>query len=94
MADATDSKSVGGNPMRVRLSPRASSRHDFAATTPNLTPSVGEIRSARCNAAGHPANVKMDPHGVSEQNPVGIAEFRSGRWRALEYADMSVPPSP
>lgn len=31
--------------------------------------------------------VKMDPHGVSEQNPRGIAEFRSGRWRAMMTFD-------
>ena len=32
-------------------------------------------------------DVKMDPHGISEQSPVGIAEMRSGRWRALMTFD-------
>ena len=32
-------------------------------------------------------SVKMYPHGVSEENPRGIAEFRSGRWRAMMTFD-------
>lgn len=31
--------------------------------------------------------VRMDPGGVSEENPVGIAQMRSGRWRALMTFD-------
>ena len=31
--------------------------------------------------------VKTDPHDVSESNPRGIAEMRSGRWRALMTFD-------
>ena len=30
---------------------------------------------------------RLDPHGVSEENPYGAAEFRFGRWRAFNTFD-------
>jgi len=34
-----------------------------------------------------PSGVHMDPHGVSEANPHGVAEMRNGRWRAFMTFD-------
>ncbi len=34
--------------------------------------------------------VRMDPHGVSEQHPTGVAEMRNGRWRAFMTFDGKV----
>jgi hypothetical protein len=34
--------------------------------------------------------VRADPHGVSEEHPKGIAEMRSGRWRAFMTFDGKV----
>ena len=31
--------------------------------------------------------VRLDPHGVSEENPYGVAEMRIGRWRAFNTFD-------
>jgi hypothetical protein len=30
---------------------------------------------------------RLDPHGVSDANPYGVAEFRFGRWRAFNTFD-------
>ena len=34
-----------------------------------------------------PRGIHMDPHGVSEANPHGVAEMRNGRWRAFMTFD-------
>jgi hypothetical protein len=31
--------------------------------------------------------VRLDPHGVSDENPYGVAEMRFGRWRAFNTFD-------
>jgi len=31
--------------------------------------------------------VRLDPHGVSDENPHGVAEMRIGRWRAFNTFD-------
>ena len=35
----------------------------------------------------HTRGVRLDPHGVSDENPYGAAEFRIGRWRAFNSFD-------
>lgn len=70
-------------PTRWDVVAAADGRVVYLAFAPPLHAAFDDTVNAMSRRWARARGVRLDPGGVSDANPYGIAEMRSGRWRAL-----------